>query len=148
MFQWMITRVLNVTCLLIWTLCVRVSLPDVSHVIFHFLPCNCFLSLPQICFFPPPAHFSLFCSMFLFPNAPIPLRKIYLCVRGVKHTPRNGKIVQSRQHLPLPCLQALLFRSQREGPGVSLSNITSNRDSQIFSLMTSGNETSVLETHQ
>lgn len=43
-----------------------------------------------------------------------------------------------------PSSQELLFRSQREGPGILLSNITSNRDSQIFSLLTSGNEASVL----
>lgn len=45
-----------------------------------------------------------------------------------------------------PSSQALLFWSQREGPGILLSNITSNRDSQTFSLMTSGNEASVLVT--
>lgn len=55
--QWMITRILNGTCLLIWALCVRVSLPDVSHVIFHFLSCNHFLSLPRIAFPSSAAHF-------------------------------------------------------------------------------------------
>lgn len=127
-------------CPLIWI----AFFSDVSHVIFHFLSCNCFLSLPRISFFfPLAAHFSAAC--FSFPPLPGPLCRNYLCVRGVKHTPRNGKATQSQQHLPLPLTQTL-FRCQREDAGILLSNLTSNKDSQTFSLMTSGNKASVLVT--
>lgn len=140
----MITRVLNVTCLLIWALCVRLSLPDVSHVIFHFLSCNRFLSLPRIAFFPPSSTFFPILQRASLPSCAHPTpRDLSVRPRGQAHSQKRKNCAAAAAS---PSSQALLFRSQREDPGISLSNITSNRDSQTFSLMTSGNKASIRVT--
>lgn len=125
---------------------------DVSHVIFHFLSCNCFLSLLRISlfFFPLPLQhiFPFSAACFSFSPLPSLLRKNDLCVRGVKHALRKkkggrGGGLRSRSSIALFPVRKR-FRSQREGVGILLSNITSNRDSQTFSLVTPGTKSSSL----
>lgn len=92
---------------------------------------------PRSTFFPILQHVSL-------PSCAHPTpQNLSVCPRGQAHSQKRKNCAVA---VASPSSQALLFRSQREGPGISLSNITSNRDSQTFSLMTSGKETSVLVT--
>lgn len=134
MFQWMITHVLNVTCLLICACCAD-SWRQSCNISFPFT--QLFPLASTNLYFPPSSTFFLFCCTFVFPSPPHPSpQKLSVCPRG--QAP-SQKLAQSLQHLPLPWKQTLLFRSQREGPGISRSNITSNSNSQTFSLMTSGN---------